>query len=56
VNSHPIGKLKKGKIVYGVVVCAAVRRRCDGGDVKFDENAEMESEILGQCPIFLNFS
>ncbi|XP_059662137.1 large ribosomal subunit protein uL14mz [Cornus florida] len=39
-EAHPGGKVKKGKVVYGVVVRAAMPRgRCDGSEVKFDDNA-----------------
>ncbi|GJS49540.1 aminotransferase-like mobile domain-containing protein [Tanacetum coccineum] len=34
------GKVKKGQMVYGVVVRAAMQKgRCDGNEVKFDDNA-----------------
>ncbi|VFQ78443.1 unnamed protein product [Cuscuta campestris] len=34
------GKVKKGEVHYGVVVRAAMPRgRCDGSEVKFDDNA-----------------
>ncbi|KAE8720000.1 50S ribosomal protein L14 [Hibiscus syriacus] len=36
------GKVKKGKVVYNVVVlvrAAMQRGRCDGSEVKFDNNA-----------------
>ncbi|GJT70207.1 50S ribosomal protein HLP, mitochondrial-like protein [Tanacetum coccineum] len=33
-------KVKKGQVVYGVVVRAAMQKsRCDGSEVKFDDNA-----------------
>ncbi len=33
-------KVKKGQVVYGVVVRAAMQRgRCDGSEVRFDDNA-----------------
>ncbi|XP_010476914.1 PREDICTED: 50S ribosomal protein HLL, mitochondrial isoform X2 [Camelina sativa] len=36
----PSGKVKKGMVVYGVVVRAAMpKRRVDGSQVKFDDNA-----------------
>ncbi|CAL5346358.1 unnamed protein product [Camellia sinensis] len=39
-ESQPGGKVKKGDVVYGVVVRAAMPRgRCDGSEVKFDDNA-----------------
>eukprot|EP00262_Sarcandra_glabra_P021692 TRINITY_DN9289_c0_g2_i1.p1 TRINITY_DN9289_c0_g2~~TRINITY_DN9289_c0_g2_i1.p1 ORF type:complete len:163 (-),score=27.60 TRINITY_DN9289_c0_g2_i1:357-845(-) len=39
-EAHPRGKVKKGEVVYGVVVRAAMQRgRCDGSEVKFDDNA-----------------
>ncbi|GJT99371.1 50S ribosomal protein HLP, mitochondrial-like protein [Tanacetum coccineum] len=34
------GKVKKGQVVYGVVARAAMQKgRCDGSEVKFDDNA-----------------
>ncbi|KFK43938.1 hypothetical protein AALP_AA1G193900 [Arabis alpina] len=40
VDAVPKGKVKKGKVVYGVVVRAAMpKRRADGSEVKFDDNA-----------------
>ncbi|KAJ3688187.1 hypothetical protein LUZ61_017351 [Rhynchospora tenuis] len=39
-EARPRGKVKKGDVVYGVVVRAAMQRgRCDGSHVKFDDNA-----------------
>ncbi|XP_052191994.1 50S ribosomal protein HLP, mitochondrial isoform X2 [Diospyros lotus] len=39
-ESQPGGKVKKGDVVYAVVVRAAMQRgRCDGSEVKFDDNA-----------------
>lgn len=39
-EAQPGGKVKKGQVVYGVVVRAAMQRgRCDGSEVKFDDNA-----------------
>ncbi|PKA53680.1 50S ribosomal protein L14, chloroplastic [Apostasia shenzhenica] len=39
-EAQPRGKVKKGEVVYGVVVRAAMQRgRCDGSEVKFDDNA-----------------
>ncbi|GFZ11113.1 ribosomal protein L14p/L23e family protein [Actinidia rufa] len=39
-ESQPGGKVKKGDVVYAVVVRAAMPRgRCDGSEVKFDDNA-----------------
>lgn len=39
-EAQPGGKVKKGAVVYGVVVRAAMQRgRCDGSEVKFDDNA-----------------
>ncbi|KAK6917153.1 Ribosomal protein L14P [Dillenia turbinata] len=39
-EAQPRGKVKKGNVVYGVVVRAAMQRgRCDGSEVKFDDNA-----------------
>lgn len=39
-EAHPRGKVKKGEVVYAVVVRAAMPKgRCDGSEVKFDDNA-----------------
>lgn len=39
-EAQPGGKVKKGQVVYGVVVRAAMQRgRCDGSEIKFDDNA-----------------
>ncbi|KAL3833635.1 hypothetical protein ACJIZ3_008371 [Penstemon smallii] len=39
-EAHSGGKVKKGEVHYGVVVRAAMQRgRCDGSEVKFDDNA-----------------
>ncbi|KAK3039668.1 hypothetical protein RJ639_027009 [Escallonia herrerae] len=39
-EAQPGGKVKKGAVVYGVVVRAAMQRGlCDGSEVKFDDNA-----------------
>ncbi|KAK4857729.1 hypothetical protein QYF36_005227 [Acer negundo] len=38
-EAMPNGKVKKGKVVYGVVRAAMQRGRCDGSEVKFDDNA-----------------
>ncbi|XP_072957698.1 large ribosomal subunit protein uL14mz [Typha angustifolia] len=39
-EAQPRGKVKKGEVVYGVVVRAAMQRgRCDGSEIKFDDNA-----------------
>ncbi|CAK9147717.1 unnamed protein product [Ilex paraguariensis] len=39
-EAQPGGKVAKGKVVYAVVVRAAMQRgRCDGSEVKFDDNA-----------------
>ncbi|GAA0184955.1 ribosomal protein [Lithospermum erythrorhizon] len=39
-EAQPGGKVKKGQVVRGVVVRAAMQRgRCDGSEVKFDDNA-----------------
>ncbi|XP_030936223.1 uncharacterized protein LOC115961369 [Quercus lobata] len=38
-EAHPNGKVKKGKVVFGVVVRATMQHgRCDGSEVKFDDN------------------
>ncbi|XP_041001466.1 50S ribosomal protein HLP, mitochondrial-like isoform X2 [Juglans microcarpa x Juglans regia] len=48
-EAHPNGKVKKGKVVYGVVVRAAMQRgRCDGSEVKFDDNAVVLVDKQGQ--------
>ncbi|KAK7827705.1 50s ribosomal protein hlp [Quercus suber] len=48
-EAHPNGKVKKGKVVYGVVVCAAMQRgRYDGSEVKFDDNAVVLVDKQGQ--------
>ncbi|KAJ3674527.1 hypothetical protein LUZ60_009802 [Juncus effusus] len=39
-EAQPKGKVKKGEVVYGVVVRAAMQRgRCDGSEIRFDDNA-----------------
>ncbi|KAI7740904.1 hypothetical protein M8C21_027221 [Ambrosia artemisiifolia] len=39
-EAQPGGKVKKGQVVYGVVVRAAMQKgRSDGSEVKFDDNA-----------------
>ncbi|GJZ12835.1 ribosomal protein L14, bacterial [Tanacetum coccineum] len=39
-EAQPGVKVKKGQVVYGVVVQAAMQKgRCDGSEVKFDDNA-----------------
>ncbi|XP_078439355.1 ribosomal protein L14p/L23e family protein isoform X2 [Wolffia australiana] len=39
-EAQPRGKVKKGDVVYGVVVRAAMQRgRCDGSEIRFDDNA-----------------
>ncbi|PWA67612.1 Ribosomal protein L14, bacterial-type [Artemisia annua] len=39
-EAQPGEKVKKGQVVYGVVVRAAMQKgRCDGSEVKFDDNA-----------------
>ncbi|XP_022926968.1 50S ribosomal protein HLP, mitochondrial-like [Cucurbita moschata] len=48
-EAHPNGKVKKGKVVYGVVVRAAMQKgRCDGSEVKFDDNAVVFVDKQGQ--------
>ncbi|XP_048334985.1 large ribosomal subunit protein uL14mz isoform X2 [Ziziphus jujuba] len=48
-EAYPNGKVKKGKVVYGVVVRAAMQRgRCDGSEVKFDDNAVVLVDKQGQ--------
>lgn len=39
-EAFPRGKVKKGEVVYGIVVRAAMKHgRCDGSEIMFDENA-----------------
>ncbi|KAK1310978.1 hypothetical protein QJS10_CPA08g00998 [Acorus calamus] len=39
-QAQPRGKVKKGEVVYGVVVRAAMQKgRCDGSEIRFDDNA-----------------
>lgn len=39
-QAHPRGKVKKGEVVYCVVVRAVMQRqRCDGSEIRFDDNA-----------------
>ena len=48
-EAHSNGKVKKGKVVYGVVVRAAMQcGRCDGSEVKFDDNAVVLVDKQGQ--------
>ncbi|GJS90552.1 putative ribonuclease H-like domain-containing protein [Tanacetum coccineum] len=52
-EAQPGGKVKKGQVVYGVVVRAAMQKgRCDGSEVKFDDNAVVlvnkQGEPIGQ--------
>ncbi|KAK0600024.1 hypothetical protein LWI29_010803 [Acer saccharum] len=48
-EAMPNGKVKKGKVVYGVVVRAAMQRgRYDGSEVKFDDNAVVLVDKQGQ--------
>ena len=48
-EAHPNGKVKKGKVVYGVVVHAAMRcGRCNGSEVKFDDNVVVLVDKQGQ--------
>ncbi|XP_062097806.1 large ribosomal subunit protein uL14mz-like isoform X2 [Humulus lupulus] len=48
-EAYPNGKVKKGKVVYGVVVRAAMQKgRCDGSEVKFDDNAVVLVDKQGQ--------
>ncbi|XVF85567.1 hypothetical protein PTKIN_Ptkin17bG0127600 [Pterospermum kingtungense] len=48
-EAMPNGKVKKGKVVYGVVVRAAMQRgRCDGSEIKFDYNAVVLVDKQGQ--------
>ncbi|KAB5537450.1 hypothetical protein DKX38_014983 [Salix brachista] len=48
-EAAPNGKVKKGAVVRGVVVRAAMQRgRCDGSEVKFDDNAVVIIDKQGQ--------
>ncbi|KAJ8765343.1 hypothetical protein K2173_012040 [Erythroxylum novogranatense] len=48
-EAAPNGKVKKGKVVYAVVVRAAMQRgRCDGSEIKFDDNAVVLVDKQGQ--------
>uniref|UniRef100_A0A166IL03 Ribosomal protein L14 n=1 Tax=Daucus carota subsp. sativus TaxID=79200 RepID=A0A166IL03_DAUCS len=52
-EAAPGGTVKKGAVVYAVVVRAAMPRgRCDGSEVKFDDNAcvlvNKEGEPIGK--------
>ncbi|KAK8923400.1 hypothetical protein KSP39_PZI019821 [Platanthera zijinensis] len=39
-EAQPRGKVKNGEVVYGVVARAAMQRgRCDGSEIRFDDNA-----------------
>ncbi|KAL5543744.1 hypothetical protein UlMin_007528 [Ulmus minor] len=49
-EAFPNGKVKKGKLVSGVVVGAAMQRgHCDGSEVKFDDNAMVLVDKQGQA-------
>ncbi|XP_039070164.1 50S ribosomal protein HLP, mitochondrial-like [Hibiscus syriacus] len=48
-GAMPNGKVKKGKVLSGVVVRASMQRgRCDGIEVKFDDNAVVLVDKQGQ--------
>lgn len=48
-EAYPNGKVKKGQVVHAVVVRAAMQRgRCDGSEVKFDDNAVVLIDKQGQ--------
>ncbi|KAL4632601.1 hypothetical protein ACB092_04G063400 [Castanea dentata] len=48
-EAHPNRKVKKGKVVYGVVVCASMQRGCcDSIEVKFDDNTVVLVDKQGQ--------
>ncbi|KAI5411065.1 hypothetical protein KIW84_056278 [Lathyrus oleraceus] len=48
-EAHPNGKVKKGSTVFAVVVRAAMPKgRCDGSEVKFDDNAVVLVDKQGQ--------
>ena len=51
-EAQPRGKVKKGDVVYGVVVRAAMKKgRSDGSEVQFDDNAVVlvnkKGELIG---------
>ncbi|KAI3862354.1 hypothetical protein MKX03_014372 [Papaver bracteatum] len=51
-EAQPRGKVKKGDVVRGVVVRAAMQKgRCDGSEIRFDDNAVVlvnkEGEPIG---------
>ncbi|KAF7004740.1 hypothetical protein CFC21_019925 [Triticum aestivum] len=49
-EAQPRGKVKKGDVVYGVVVRAAMKKgRSDGSEVQFDDNAIVNNkgELIG---------
>ncbi|KAF0890137.1 hypothetical protein E2562_037939 [Oryza meyeriana var. granulata] len=51
-EAQPRGKVKKGDVVYGVVVRAAMKRgRNDGSEIQFDDNAIVlvnnKGELIG---------
>ncbi|CAL4892889.1 unnamed protein product [Urochloa decumbens] len=51
-EAQPRGKVKKGDVVYGVVVRAAMKKgRSDGSEVQFDDNAIVlvnnKGELIG---------
>ncbi|KAL5567786.1 hypothetical protein UlMin_024361 [Ulmus minor] len=49
-EAFPNGKVKKGKLVSGVVVGAAMQRgHCDGSEVKLDDNAMVLVDKQGQA-------
>ena len=48
-ETHPNGKVKKGKVVYGVVMRVTMQRgRCYGSEVKFDDNVVVLVDKQGQ--------
>ncbi|KAM4114086.1 hypothetical protein ACJW30_04G044100 [Castanea mollissima] len=48
-EAHLNGRVKKGKVVYGVVVRASMQRgRCDSIEVKFDDNVVVLVDKQGQ--------
>ncbi|KAI5013721.1 hypothetical protein ZWY2020_040607 [Hordeum vulgare] len=51
-EAQPRGKVKKGDVVYGVVVGASMKKgRSDGSEVQFDDNAIVivnnKGELIG---------
>ncbi|CAL9107035.1 unnamed protein product, partial [Musa textilis] len=48
-EAQPRGKVKKGDVVYGVVVRAAMQREhCDGNEIEFDDNVVVLANKQGE--------